>query len=83
MTREEYIEQKNSGKFNYEMFWEYYNSQEGAVWTEKEFMDNFNSIFQQGAININVLMNRVGVYMDNKFTAVKLSDRDGTIIKWM
>lgn len=79
MTREEYLNAKNTGQIPIELLYEYYDLFRGdkpAYSNLGEFMQHFQ-IFSQVS---NIDFGGVSQYFDNKFKINKLSGKEGNVI---
>jgi len=66
-----YIEMRNSGKYNLEWFYEYYNSKDG-----KEIdISKFNMVFNM--VNLNQILED----LDKEFNLTQVLDHKGKLIK--
>jgi len=73
MTREQYIELRNSGNIDFELFYEYYTThcKEPIIKTIEEFIQAF---IQWLNTLINPTFDKVFQYYDNKFNVIKIID---------
>jgi hypothetical protein len=73
MTKEQYLQQRNSGEMSYELFWEYYREhcETPLVKTFQEFVQAFN---QFHSIFPVLQYESVFRYYDNKFNVTKITD---------
>ena len=83
MTREQYLQQRNSGEMSYELFWEYYQEkcEKPLIKNFSDFIQlftHFNSIFP--VLQYEVVFN----HYDNKFGVVKITNiKDNKIIRYV
>jgi hypothetical protein len=73
MNREQYIELRNSGNIDFELFYEYYitHCKEPIIKTIEEFIQAF---IQWLNTLINPTFDKVFQYYDNKFNVIKILD---------
>ena len=73
MNREEYIELRNLGNIDFELFYEYYTTHctEPIIKTIEEFIPVFIQWLNR---LINPTFNKVFEYYDNKFNVIKIID---------
>ena len=83
MTKEKYIELRNTNELSFEILWDYYciNIEENKrlVKTIEEFIPLFQIFMQQGFLNFE----KIFQYYDNKFNITKIINiKDSKIIRY-
>ena len=80
MTRNEYLEYRNTT--NPTLIYEYYKENIDSSRYKTLRLEEFFALLPLWT-NINSLYNKLVEYLDNKFNIVKLSDKEGNIIKFL